>query len=578
MHSPSPLIRPLLILAALAALVVAASGCGTTNADTNRGRVLFIQKCGICHTMAQAGTTAQIGPDLDDAFASAREIGQNGDTVEGIVSAQIESPRPVNGNPAISMPPDIVSGQDLDDVSAYVAQYAGVPGAAPPTVPGGPGAQVFANNGCGGCHTLAAAKSGGVTGPNLDEVLPGHERGDGPRVDRRPQQRRRLGLPAERDAPGLRAGSDRERTRTTSSGTCSKKPPAANLRPPAPSPKAELGAAAGRCDDPLTMRQRLRDRLEISPGRYAQVTAVALAALALIVLTGAAVRLTGSGLGCPDWPKCYGGTTPPLESHAVIEYGNRLLTGFVGFAVIAASVLAFFRRPYRWHLALFGALLPLGVVGQAILGALVVKYHLAPGLVMSHFILSMMLLDAAFALAWCSRYEPWERRRSSDRLGVWSVRALIPLGQLTILAGTIATASGPHAGAHEGQLVHRFTFEGAKTLEWVVQRHATLATVYGLAAIAVWFLLRRPGGDRRAVKPLAVVLGLLALQGAIGGLQWALELPSEMVWVHVAIATLNWLAMLWTVAAAGRLEPSGQPLGASGRGAEGRASAPAGAL
>ena len=130
------------------------------------------------------------------------------------------------------------------------------------------------------------------------------------------------------------------------------------------------------------------------------------AALALIVLTGAGVRLTGSGLGCPDWPKCYGGTVPPLDTHAVIEYGNRLLTGFVGLAVIAASVLAWFRRPFRWHLALFGALLPLGVIGQAILGALVVKYHLAPGLVMCHFILSMLLLDASFALAWCSRYEP----------------------------------------------------------------------------------------------------------------------------------------------------------------------------
>jgi cytochrome c oxidase assembly protein subunit 15 len=326
------------------------------------------------------------------------------------------------------------------------------------------------------------------------------------------------------------------------------------------------------------MRQRLQDRLEISPRRYAQVTAVALAALALIVLTGAGVRLTGSGLGCPDWPKCYGGTTPPLESHAVIEYGNRLLTGFVGFAVIAASVLAFFRRPYRWHLALFGALLPLGVVGQAVLGALVVKYHLAPGLVMSHFILSMMLLDAAFALAWCSRYEPWERERSGDRLGVWSVRALVPLGQLTILAGTIATASGPHAGAHAGQLVHRFTFEGAKTLEWVVQRHAVLATLYGFAAIGVWFLLRRSGGDRRAVRPLTVVLALLALQGAVGGLQWAFELPGEIVWAHVAIATLNWLAMLWTVAAAGRLKRSGERGTSGGATTDGRVPATAGAL
>jgi len=298
----------------------------------------------------------------------------------------------------------------------------------------------------------------------------------------------------------------------------------------------------------------MRDRLRISPQLYATVSLVALGALSLIVLTGAGVRLTGSGLGCPDWPKCYGGTVPPLDTHAVIEYGNRLLTGFVGFAVIAASVLAWFRQPFRWHLALFGALLPLGVIGQAILGALVVKYHLAPGLVMSHFILSMLLLDASFALAWCSRYEPGERRASNDRLGVWAVRALIPLGQLTIAAGTVATASGPHAGAHAGQLVHRFTFEGTGTLEWVVQRHAVLATVFGLATIAVWFLLRRPGGDDRAVRPLSAVIGLLALQGVVGGVQWALKLPSEIVWVHVALAIASWLAMLWTVATAGRLE------------------------
>jgi heme a synthase len=299
----------------------------------------------------------------------------------------------------------------------------------------------------------------------------------------------------------------------------------------------------------------MRERLQIGPQLYAKVALVALAALALIVLTGAAVRLTGSGLGCPDWPKCYGGTVPPLETHAVIEYGNRLLTGFVGLAVIAASALAWFRRPFRGHLALFGAMLPVGVLCQAILGALVVKYHLAPGLVMGHYILSMLLLDAAFALAWCARYEPGERRASSDRLGVWAVRALIPLGQLTILAGTIATGSGPHAGAHEGELVHRFDFQGVETLEWVVQRHSAIAAAFGLAAIAVWLLLRRRGGDRRAGRPLTVVLGLLVLQGAVGGLQWAWELPSEMVWLHIALATATWLAMLWTVATAGRLEP-----------------------
>ena len=299
----------------------------------------------------------------------------------------------------------------------------------------------------------------------------------------------------------------------------------------------------------------MRERLTITPERYAQVTLIALGALSLIVLTGAAVRLTGSGLGCPDWPKCYGGTVPPLETHAVIEYGNRLLTGFVGLAVIAASVGAFFRKPFRGHLALFGALLPVGVLGQAILGAFVVKHHLAPELVMGHFILSMLLLDAAFALAWCARYEPGERRFSTDRLGVWAVRALIPIGQLTILAGTISTGSGPHAGAHEGELVQRFDFEGTGTLEWVVQRHSAMAAVFGIAAIAVWLLLRRRGGDSRAVRPLTVVIALLAVQGVVGAVQWSLELPAELVWLHITLATATWLAMLWTVATAGRLEP-----------------------
>jgi mono/diheme cytochrome c family protein len=169
---PTP-IRLLLVLAALGAVALPASGCGTSSADTARGRVLFIQKCGVCHQMAEAGTTAQIGPSLDAAFAAARAAGEGGDTVEGIVKAQVEYPRPSNSDPAVSMPADVVTGQDLEDVAAYVGLYAGVPGAAPPKVPGGPGAQVFASNGCGGCHTLAAAKSGGVTGPNLDEVLPG---------------------------------------------------------------------------------------------------------------------------------------------------------------------------------------------------------------------------------------------------------------------------------------------------------------------------------------------------------------------------------------------------------------------
>src|SRR5689334_22612901 len=169
------LITPLLALVALVAILVAASGCGTTDADPERGRELFKQKCGTCHTLAQAASVAQTSPNLDHAFAAAREEGNDSDTIEGVVKAQVEYPRPSTDNPAVSMPADIGTGQDLDDVAAYVGEWAGVPGAAPPKVPGGPGAQVFANNGCGGCHTLAAAEAGGVTGPNLEEVLVGEK-------------------------------------------------------------------------------------------------------------------------------------------------------------------------------------------------------------------------------------------------------------------------------------------------------------------------------------------------------------------------------------------------------------------
>jgi heme a synthase len=309
------------------------------------------------------------------------------------------------------------------------------------------------------------------------------------------------------------------------------------------------------------MLNRIRN-FTLTPRQYFIVALVALVSLVAIILTGAAVRLTGSGLGCPDWPKCYGSAVPPLQSHALIEYANRLFTAIVGIAVIAASILAWRRRPFRWHLALFGALLPIGVICQAVLGGLVVRYHLAPGLVMGHFILSMLLLDAAFALAWCSRYEPGERRASEDRLGVWAVRALIPLGQLTILAGTITTGAGPHAGAHGHELVQRFTFEGTGTLRWMVERHALIAGLFAVGAIVVFLLLRREGGDRRALRPLGYVIGLLALQGVVGGVQWWLKLPGELVWLHVALATATWIATLWTVATAGRLAPAREPAAA----------------
>jgi cytochrome c2 len=156
------------------ALLAAVSGCDSSeNADLVNGRALFTAKCGQCHYLKEAGTTGNLGPDLDAAFADARASGMDQDTIEGVVGDQIEHPRQTDESNPTYMPPGLVEGTDLDDVSAYVASVAGVPGIEPPTAPGGPGGQVFANNGCGSCHTFAAAESNGAVGPNLDEVIPG---------------------------------------------------------------------------------------------------------------------------------------------------------------------------------------------------------------------------------------------------------------------------------------------------------------------------------------------------------------------------------------------------------------------
>src|SRR5829696_3040160 len=301
-------------------------------------------------------------------------------------------------------------------------------------------------------------------------------------------------------------------------------------------------------------------RITLTPAQYRHVAELALVFLTLIVFTGAAVRLTGSGLGCPDWPKCYGKVAPPLETHAVIEYGNRILSGFVGLAAVAAGVLAFRRRPFRRDLARIGMLLPLGVVGQAVLGGFTVRNHLAPGFVMGHYALSMLILVASAALAWRARYEPGERAPATDRLATWAVRGLLPLGALTIFVGTAATAAGPHAGgAGTGDEIDRLEWRGADTLDWAIHQHGRIATLLGVAAVGVWLLLRarRAAGEVRRATTLTCVL--LAVQGIVGGIQYRLELPAEIVWLHVALAACLWLALLWTVAAAGRLAPVTQP-------------------
>jgi cytochrome c oxidase assembly protein subunit 15 len=308
------------------------------------------------------------------------------------------------------------------------------------------------------------------------------------------------------------------------------------------------------------------ERFTLTPERYALVTRIALWTLTGIVLTGAAVRVTGSGLGCPTWPKCTDQSLyTELNTHGLIEFGNRMLTSVVGFACLAAFAGAFRRRPRRRDLILLGALLPLGVVAQIVLGGFTVRYDLAPGFVMSHYLLSMLILVGAVALDWRAHRDEGEPRVSSDRLVAFGARALLPVGAITIFAGTAASAAGPHAGgAGTGDVIKRLTFKGADTLRFVVEQHARLATVLGLLAVALWALARRRGVTGEQLRPLTRVCVLMATQGVVGGLQYKLELPAEIVWVHVVLAASTWVAILRTVAAVGRPLPREAPSRAGG--------------
>ncbi|MGH2956920.1 MAG: c-type cytochrome [Solirubrobacterales bacterium] len=164
--------RPVWLAGGLIAVAVLAgiTGCDLQeNADLDRGEQLFTQKCGSCHALTAAGTNAEVGPDLDDAFKQARASGMDQDTIEGVVESQIENPRPASPEDTeVYMPANLVEGDDLRDVAAYVASVAGVPGIEPPEFIA---PEFFATN-CGGCHVLSQAGTTGTTGPNLDESLP----------------------------------------------------------------------------------------------------------------------------------------------------------------------------------------------------------------------------------------------------------------------------------------------------------------------------------------------------------------------------------------------------------------------
>jgi cytochrome c oxidase assembly protein subunit 15 len=302
------------------------------------------------------------------------------------------------------------------------------------------------------------------------------------------------------------------------------------------------------------VRARLRT-LEVTPRQFQLLALLALGALTLIVLSGAAVRLSGSGLGCPDWPRCYGHVYPPLQTHAVIEFSNRVVGGVVGVVVVIVAIAAFRRRPFRRDLAWLSLSLPLGVVAQAVLGGFTVTDKLAPGLVMGHFALSMVILVGAAVLVWRARPSTPREEPAGDRTTIWAVRALVVPAALTLFAGTAATAAGPHSGGATGQHIKRLHFEGSDTLNWTVHAHGAIAFTFGIAAVLVWVLAERRRADPGLRRALTWLCALIAVQGAVGTIQFETHLPTELVWVHVALASLSWLCVLWAVAASGRLEP-----------------------
>jgi cytochrome c oxidase assembly protein subunit 15 len=305
---------------------------------------------------------------------------------------------------------------------------------------------------------------------------------------------------------------------------------------------------------PKQLRRRLVE-FTVTPRQYAIAAYAAMVAFALIVLSGAAVRLTSSGLGCPKWPRCYGKVYPPLNTHALIEFSNRMITFPVSIAAFLAFLLAFRRRPYRRELAWIGALLPLGVLAQAVLGGLTVRGDLDYGWVMGHFALSMLILAAAAVLSWRSLHEPGDRPLGSDRMLVLAARLAMVLGGVTIFAGTAATAAGPHAGGSPGQRINRLDFDGTGTMDFVIHRHGEIALAFGLVALGVWWLARRRSTDRLLQRSATVTCALIALQGLVGLDQYETHLPAELVWVHVSLASLTWLSVLWTGFAAGSLQP-----------------------
>lgn len=267
---------------------------------------------------------------------------------------------------------------------------------------------------------------------------------------------------------------------------------------------------------------RVRGR-GLSAAAVHRVAVASAAMLVVIVATGATVRLTGSGLGCEHWPGCQPHHFEPRSFHSDIEFGNRVIAFFTILATLAAWGVARGRR--RLAFATF-----LGTLLQAPLGAVTIHYHLNPWLVLSHFLLSAVVLTLGVILALETR------PRQRTQLPAWAPVVGLVVGAsaaVLLFSGTLATASGPHPGS---TVVRRlWSFQPA------VYWHVRATAVFGLAflALLVWLWRTRAPQLRGAL----VLLGLLLVQMAIGETQYRTHLPWWLVLVHVTMAATVWAAV-----------------------------------
>jgi cytochrome c oxidase assembly protein subunit 15 len=284
----------------------------------------------------------------------------------------------------------------------------------------------------------------------------------------------------------------------------------------------------------------------VSAVAYRRVTLAAQFLLAFIIVTGAAVRLTGSGLGCTDWPTCEAGrVVAPLEYHPMIEFGNRLVTGAVSIVVVLAVLGSLLRvGPRRRDLVRLSLGLVAGVVGQIVLGGVTVLSHLWPPFVMSHFLLSMLILWCAVVLH--HRAGEPDATAGRGRVAVvdgttWRLgRVLVAAAAVVVVMGTVVTGTGPHPGSSGDQLVDRLPF----SLHDVARIHGALVMVF--LALVLWTIARlvRAGAPGRVRRRSEWLLAVLVAQAGVGYAQYFLGVPALLVAVHVAGAVAVWVAVL----------------------------------